>query len=50
MKSELILVKQDEVPLRQIVQMCRDGWDWRHDEESDMLLFWREVNDVEVRR
>jgi len=39
-----------EVPLRQIFQMSRDGWDWKHDEESDMLLFWREVQDVEVRR
>ncbi len=50
MRTELILVKQDEVPLRQIAQMCRDGWGYRYDEDDDVLIFWREVSDVEVRR
>ena len=50
MKTELILIPENDVSLRQILQMSRDGWDWTHDTDDDVLIFWRCVNDAEVRR
>ena len=49
-KTEVILVPQMQVPLRQIVQMSRDGWEWKVDDETDMLMFWRSVRDCETLR